>query len=162
MTIKKLSPEILRAHKGISFTGVTTSFYCHDGNGKLFFAQRSKNARDEHGTWDPGGGGLKHGQSVEESLRRELLEEYNVTPLKTEFIGYYDAHRITTDGQPTHWVSLCFIVKVDPKQLEIMEPDMVDDSGWFEIDNLPSPLHSQFPVFWAKFEGRLRTLMASQ
>lgn len=143
MDFEKLSPDILRQHKGISFTGITTVFFCHDGKGNLFLAKRSNKTRDEHGRWDVGGGGLKHGQSAEESLKRELLEEYNVVPKKIDFINYYDAFRETADGLPTHWLALVFACLVDPNDVKINEIEMFDDSGWFNIDNLPQPLHSQ-------------------
>jgi ADP-ribose pyrophosphatase YjhB (NUDIX family) len=161
MAFEKLSPEVLRQHKGISFTGITTVFYCHDGYGKLFLTKRSKNTRDEHGRWDPGGGGLKHGQSIEESLRREVLEEYNVVPIESEFIGYYDVFRETPQGLPTHWLAMCFAVKVDPDQVKINEPEMVDDFGWFTLGNLPSPMHSQFNHIYSKFGDKLRDIMAA-
>lgn len=161
MAFEKLSPDILRRHKGISFTGITTVFLCHDGNGKLFLTKRSKNTRDEHGRWDPGGGGLKHGQSIEESLRREVLEEYNTVPIATEFIGYFDALRETPDGIPTHWLAMLFAVHVNPAEVKINEPEMVDDSGWFSMDNLPSPMHSQFNLMMAKHGNKLKEIMAA-
>lgn len=159
MAIKKLSADELRSHKGVSFTGITTIFFCHDGNGSLFLTKRSKNTRDEHGRWDPGGGGLKHDQSVEENMRREVREEYNAEPIESEFIGYFDAFRKTPDGLPTHWLAMCFAVKVDPKKIKINEPEMVDNSGWFTIDNLPHPLHSQFDVFMKKHSKKLRKIL---
>src|SRR5690606_8703098 len=119
-------------------------FVCHDGNGKIFLTKRSKNTRDEHDRWDPGGGGLKHCQAIEENLLREVKEEYGVTPLDYEFIGYFDAFRQTPDGLPTHWLAMIFALHVDPKKVKIMEPENVVDQGWFTLDNLPSPLHSQF------------------
>lgn len=159
MAFQKLSSEELRKHKGISFTGITTVFFCHDGKGRLFLTQRSKNTRDEHGCWDPGGGGLKHGQSVEASLRREVKEEYGVEPLETEFMGYFDAFRESPEGHPTHWLAMCFAVKVDPAKVKIMEPEMVDDSGWFELDSLPEPLHSQFNLIMSKLGRKLKQIM---
>lgn len=159
MSFQKLTSEELRKHKGISFTGITTVFFCHDGKGNLFLTRRSKNTRDEHGRWDPGGGGLKHGQSVEESLKREVLEEYNAVPLRTDFIGYFDAFRETSDGLPTHWLAMCFAVLVDPKQVRVNEPEMVDDSGWFSLDALPEPLHSQFGIFLSKHGETLKHLI---
>lgn len=143
MAIEKLSSEILRRHKGISFVGVTTCFLCHDGAGRIFLAKRSSKARDEHGRWEMGGGGLKMGETAEANMRREVKEEYNATPLAVEFLGYRDALRTNPDGTPTHWVALDFAVHVDPAEVKIMEPDMFDDSGWFTLDTLPQPLHSQ-------------------
>jgi 8-oxo-dGTP diphosphatase len=159
MTFTKLTPEELRQHKGVSFTGITTVFFCHDGQGKLFLTKRSKNTRDEHGKWDPGGGGLKHGQAIEDNLRRELKEEYNVEALKLDFLGYFDAFRETPGGMPTHWLAMCFAVHIDPAQVKINEPEMVDDYGWFALDNLPSPLHSQFSFMMKKHGSKLKQVM---
>jgi 8-oxo-dGTP diphosphatase len=156
MSFQKLSAEIIRQHKGVSFTGITTVFFCHDGKGRLFLTKRSKNTRDEHGRWDPGGGGLKHGQAVEENMLREVEEEYGVKPQKTEFIGYFDAFRTTPDGLPTHWLAMCFAVLVDPAKIKINEPDMIDDSGWFTLEKLPSPMHSQFETFISKHGKTLK------
>lgn len=159
MAFERLSSDVLRQHKGVSFTGITTVFFCHDGNGKLLLAKRSKNARDEHGTWEPGGGGLKHGQSVEENMKRELKEEYGVEPIRTEYLGYFDAFRETPDGQPTHWVAMCFAVHVDPAQIQIGEPDMIEAHAWFDLDDLPQPLHSQFNKFMELYGDKLRRSM---
>ena len=80
MTFAKLSPEDIRAHKGISFTGISAVFFCYDDEGSIFLARRSKNARDEHGTWAPGAGGHKHGEALERTVRRELKEEFGAEP----------------------------------------------------------------------------------
>lgn len=158
--VEKLSPDLLRQHKGISFTGITVVFLCHDGNGKVFLTKRSKNTRDEHGHWDPGGGGLKHGQSVEENLRREVKEEYDIDePIDLTFLGYFDAFRENADKQPTHWLAMCFAVEIDPAKVHINEPEMVDDSGWFSLDDLPAPMHSQFPKFLELHGDKLRKLV---
>lgn len=162
MTFQKLTPEQLRQHKGLSFTGITTTFFCHDGKGNIFLTKRSKNTRDEHGRWDPGAGGLKHGQAVEANMRRELMEEYGVEPLKSEFIGYFDAFRKNHEGQPTHWVAMCFAVLVDPAKVRINEPDMIDDSGWFTLDSLPTPLHSQFDNFMSLHGDTFRAILGAQ
>lgn len=159
MPFTKLSAKEIRKHKGVSFTGITTVFFCHDGNGNLFLTKRSKNTRDEHGMWDPGGGGLKHGSSIEDNVRREVKEEYNAEPLSLEFIGYFDAFRNNPEGTPTHWLAMCFAVEIDPDSVNINEPDMVDDYGWFKIDKLPHPLHSQFENFMTKHGSKLKELM---
>ena len=157
--MKKLSPDTLRRHKGISFVGVTTCFLCHDGAGRIFLAKRSRNARDEHGRWEMGGGGLKWGESVEANMRREVKEEYNATPLDVEFLGYRDVHRTNPDGQPTYWVALDFAVRVDPAETKIMEPEMFDDAGWFTLDTLPQPLHSQQMVTFTNNAAALERIL---
>jgi 8-oxo-dGTP diphosphatase len=113
--MKKLSPEVLRTHKGISFVGVTTTFLCHDGKGNFVMAKRGQNARDEQGRWEIGAGGLKAGTPILENVKREIKEEYNAKALEIEYMGYRDMHRKLDDGTPTHWVALDFAVLVDPQ-----------------------------------------------
>lgn len=158
--IKKLSPEDLRQHKGISFVGVSTCFFCYDGKGKFFMAKRSNLSRDEKGTWEIGGGGLKWGLTAEENVRREVVEEYGAKILKVQFLGYRDVLRQLKDSPPTHWVALDFAILVDPKSMKINEPDMFDDAGWFTLDNLPSPLHSQQHAFFKQYDSLLAPLIA--
>lgn len=124
-------------------------------------AKRSHLARDEQGTWEIGGGGLKWGLDAEENLRREIKEEYNATTRKITFLGYRDVHRMLEDKTPTHWLALDFAVLVDPKEIKINEPEMFDDSGWFTIDNLPKPLHSQQHVFFDKYSKKISKLINS-
>src|SRR5512139_2254841 len=138
MAFAKLSSEDIRKHKGVSFTGIRTVFWCYNNDGQIFLAKRSKNARDEHGRWDPGAGGLKHGQTLEENVRRELKEEYDVEPFELNFIGYRDVFRELEDGTPTHWLAMDFAARVDPSDLRINEPHMFDDFGWFTLDELPA------------------------
>lgn len=161
MSFAKLSPEDVRKHKGASFTGITTVFWCYNNDCQIFLAQRSSNARDEHGKWDPGAGGLKHGQTLEENVRRELKEEYDVEPIQVDFIGYRDVFRELEDGTPTHWLAMDFAAKVDPTTLRINEPSMFDDSGWFALDELPSPLHSQFDTFMQQHGAKLKDILTN-
>jgi len=132
--------------KGEDFTGVTVVYLCHDGKGNFLLNKRSVNCRDEHDTWDPGGGGLEFGDTVEDTLRKEIAEEYCVEPLDFKFLGYRDIHR-EHNGKKTHWISLDFKVLIDREKVKNGEPHKFDAIDWFTLDNLPSPLHSQFPKF---------------
>ena len=62
--------------KGVDFIGVTVVYFCHDGKGNVLLSKRGKNSRDEHGTWDPGGGGVEFEDTVLDTLRKEIAEEY--------------------------------------------------------------------------------------
>lgn len=159
MNIRKLPSDVIRQHKGVSFPGVSTVFFCHDGKGKIFLAKRSKKARDEHGRWDPGAGGLKHGFTLEENIRRELREEYSAVPIEMEFVGYWDALRELDDGTPTHWLAMGFAVLVDPRKVSINEPEMFEDSGWFTLNSLPKPMHSQMEVFLNKHGKKFKKII---
>ena len=140
--------------EGTIRTGVC--FFCHDGKGNYLISKRSKNARDEQETWDPGGGGLKFGEKIEEALIRELKEEYVTVPKAFEFLGYRDVFR-EQNSQPTHWLVFDFRVLVDPSEVQIGEPHKCDGIKWLTIDeikNFDEPLHSQFPPFFEKYDGR--------
>jgi 8-oxo-dGTP pyrophosphatase MutT (NUDIX family) len=135
--------------KGVDYPGVTVCFFCHDGNGNVLLNFRSTQCRDEHHRWDIGAGGLDLGDTVEGTLRKEIKEEYGCDVLVFEFMGYRDLHR-EHDGKKTHWVGLDFKVQIDPAQVVNGEPHKFEKLEWFPIDNLPSPMHSQFPIFWEK------------
>lgn len=132
--------------KGEDFVGIAVCFLCHDGNGKYLLAKRGKNSRDEQGTWDIGAGGHELGDTIEQTLKKEIQEEYCTDVLDFEFMGYRDVHR-EHDGKKTFWLMLDFIVKVDPMKAKNGEPHKLDEVGWFELSAFPTPMHSQ----WGKF-----------
>lgn len=139
--------------KGVDYTGVAVAFFCHDGSGNYLVAKRSKNARDEHERWEPGGGGIEHSERAEDTVRREIKEEFNLDALEIEFLGYRDVLRVMNDV-PTHWMLLDFRVLVDPTKVKIAEPHMIDEIRWVSPDAIPEPLHSQFPIFLQKYKDR--------
>lgn len=140
--------------KGVDYTGITVVFACHDGEGNFLFSKRGAACRDEHGTWDPGGGGLEFGDTIEQTLRKEIEEEYCTDVLSFERLGYRDVHR-EYGGVKTHWIALDFKVLVDRTKVKNGEPNKMDEIAWFTLDSLPSPMHSQWPVFFELYKDKL-------
>lgn len=140
--------------KGEDYTGITTVYFCHDGSGNFLLNHRSINCRDEHNTWDPGGGGLEFGDTVENTLRKEIQEEYCTDVLSYDFLGFRDVHREYVDKK-THWIALDFKILVNRDKARNGEPHKFTEIGWFSLDKLPSPLHSQFPHFLEKYKDKL-------
>jgi len=130
--------------KGIDCIGVTVTYLCHDGVGSYLLQKRSENCRDEHGTWDGGGGAVELHDTVENTLRKEIREELCTDVLDYEFLGYRDVHR-EHRGEKTHWIAIDFKVLVDREKVQNGEPHKFDEIAWFRLDALPSPLHSQLP-----------------
>jgi ADP-ribose pyrophosphatase YjhB (NUDIX family) len=141
--------------KGIDFTGITVSFYCHDGQGNYVFHKRSDTCRDEHGRWDCGGGGLKFGERLIDAVHREVEEEYGTNPKEVEFLGTDEIHR-EHDGKPTHWISFRYRVLVDREKVINNEPDKHSDLGWFTLDTVPTPRHSQLDGELEKYKEFLK------
>ena len=139
---------------GIDYVGNSVVFFCHDGNRNFILSRRSKNSKDEIDRWDPGGGKIDLHEGVIETLKREIKEEYCTDVLNYEFLGYRDIHRVV-EGKRTHWVALDFKVLVDRSKVKNGEPHKLEDIGWFTLNNLPAPLHSQFPKFLELYRDRL-------
>jgi len=111
-------------------------------------AQRSAGARDEHGTWDTGAGGIELGETFEEAVTREVREEYGAEARSIRLLGVRNMIR---HDPFSHWVGLVFAVQIEPTEARIMEPQTFDAIGWFTPDALPAPLHSQAPDSLALF-----------
>jgi 8-oxo-dGTP pyrophosphatase MutT (NUDIX family) len=140
--------------KGEDYTGVTIVYLCHDGKGNVLLAKRSVNCQDEHGAWDWGGGSLEFGDTVENTLKKEIMEEYCTDVLDYEFLGYRDVHR-ENNGKKTHWVALDFKVLVDRNKVKNGEPHKFDAIEWFTLESLPSPLHSTIPNFLNLYKNKI-------
>lgn len=140
--------------KGIDYPGIGVVFFCHDGNGKYICHKRSMKTRDERGCWDVGGGGVKHGELLEDALRREVKEEYGADILEYEYLGFREVHRVI-DGMATHWIVFDFKVRVDPDTSFLGDPEKIDVVEWFTLDAIPHPQHSQLPPTIEKYKTRL-------
>ena len=140
--------------KGIDCIGVSVVYFCHDGQGNVLLAKRSSNSRDEVGRWDIGGGAIEFGQNAEDAVKKEIKEEYSTDAEKIEFLGFRDVHRVQGEF-PTHWITLDFKVLVNRSMAAVGEPHKFDDLGWFTLNALPSPVHSQLPTFLKKYTNNL-------
>lgn len=128
--------------RGVDFIGVNCTFWCHDGNEKVLLHKRSQQCRDEQETWDCGAGSMEFGESFEQAVRREILEEYGVEPLEITYVATENVIR-HHNNRKTHWIKNIHWVLVDSIKVKNNEPEKIDEIGWFDLDKLPSPLHSQ-------------------
>ncbi len=146
MIKERLPADVIRAHKGKSFVGVSTAIAILNKRGELFMAKRSENTRDEHGTWDICGGGLKWGVNLQDNIVREMSEEFAVkTNEPLHFLGVREAFRVDQHNEDTHWVCIDYLVVVTDEEsanVRINESDNFTDSGWFSLEKLPTPRHS--------------------
>jgi 8-oxo-dGTP diphosphatase len=141
--------------KGVDYTGVCVVFHCHDGQGNFLMQKRGANCRDEQGCWDVGAGGIETHVTVEDTLRSEIMQEYCTDVLSYSFLGYREAHR-ESNAERTHWIGLDFKVLVDREKVRNGEPHKFDEIGWFAIDNLPSPRHSQLSKAFDMYMDKLQ------
>lgn len=128
---------------GQDYIAITTPFYCNDGKGNFLLHKRSKHCRDEQGRWDPGGGKLEFGLTPEENVLKEVKEEYGCKGVIQRGIPAHTIIRIN-NSKKTHWIAFPFFIKVKRSEVQINEPDKIDELGWFRLTSLPKPLHSGF------------------
>ncbi|MES2060167.1 MAG: NUDIX hydrolase [Patescibacteria group bacterium] len=142
--------------KGVDFVGISINYFCMDGKGRFLMAKRTNNCRDEWGKWDTGGGGLEVGDTIEETLRKEIKEEYCTDVLSFEFLGHSEVFR-EHEGMKTHWLAMQYKVLVDPEKVANGEPHKFSQLEWFTLDSLPpaSELHSQLPKAIERYKGKL-------
>jgi 8-oxo-dGTP pyrophosphatase MutT (NUDIX family) len=139
---------------GIDYIGLGVTFFCHDGKGNYLMNLRSKNCRDEQGRWDFGSGGVEFGNTIEETLEKEIKEEYGASIYRKKFLGNIESFR-EVDGIKTHWIHFCYLVQINPEEVINGEPHKFDDIGWFRLDNLPEPIHSLAPEALNKYKERM-------
>jgi len=145
---------------GIDYVGISTPFYCNDGRGSFVLHKRSKQCRDEQGRWDTGSGELRFGQTLQESVLREVREEYGCLGVIQEQLPVHSILRVC-GGKKTHWLAIPFFILVDPKKVKINEPEKAAEIGWFNLDNLPKPLHSGFQFTMRKYEKYFKKYMVA-
>ena len=100
---------------------------------------------------------VRFGQTIEQTLRDEVFQEYGAAVLEFEELGRREVFR-EQDGEPTHWIAFDFLVRVDRSQVRNGEPHKFEAIEWFKPDTLPSPLHSQLPFTLAKYQRVLENL----
>lgn len=145
---------------GKDYVGIVTPFYCHDGKGNILMQKRGEKARDEVGRWDPGGGKLEKGLTLEENVRKEVREEYNC---ECEIQDRLPTHEIIAerDGEKVHWLVQGFFVKVNRDEAENGEPEKFNEVKWFSLDELPENLHSGFAETLERYREKFEHVIGS-
>ena len=141
---------------GIDYTGITVSFFCHDGSGNFVLSKRSERCRDEHHRWECGGGKLEYGENPRTAVLREVLEEYGVEGVIERELPAVSLIR-EPGGRSTHWLALPFLIRVPRERVIIGDPEAMAEIGWFRMDALPSPLHSGMQAILARCGADIHT-----
>lgn len=105
----------------------------HDG--KILLGKR----KSEHGrgTWGLPGGHIEYGESFEDCVHRELMEETGLKVTNVRFAA------LTNDIYPhekRHYVTIFMLCDYISGEAQVMEPDKCEEWQWFDWTNLPEPL----------------------
>lgn len=132
--------------RGIDYIGVGVGAAIFNDEGKLFITKRGQKAKNERGKWEIPGGGVEFGETFEQAIKREILEEHGVEIEILELLGICD-HIIAEEKQ--HWVSPTFICKIIKGVPQLMEPEKCDEFGWFSIEEaeqLPLSIVTKYDI----------------
>ncbi len=119
---------------GIDVPGVGVGLVIFRG-GRLLLCRRVK--APEAGYWNIPGGKVDHLESAADAARREAEEETGLTIGNVAFLCH--AEYINRDERH-HWISLIFVARETQGEPALTEPDKLADIGWFDLDDLPSPV----------------------
>lgn len=138
---------------GVDYLGVTTPFYCHDGDGNFLLHQRGEACRDEQGRWDPGSGQFEFLEvdTLEENVLKEILEEYCCEGTVEEQLPAHIINR-EHEGRRTQWLAVPFFVAIERGRERIGEPHKMARLGWFPCGDWPEPLHTGFAHTYEQYQ----------
>jgi 8-oxo-dGTP diphosphatase len=108
-------------------------------NGKILLGKR----RGSHGegTWALPGGHLAYQEELADCVRREVLEETNLT---VEHITFGTLTNDIFIAEDRHYVTLFMVCDYAGGELRTMEPHKCEEWRWFGWDELPRPLFLPF------------------
>lgn len=110
-------------------------------NGKILLGKRhddpvkASSALRGEGTWTTPGGKLDFGESFEDGIRREVMEE---TGIKLNTIKVISLNN--NKNEHAHFITIGFICDDFEGEPQVLEPDEIVEWQWFSLDNLPIPM----------------------
>lgn len=108
-------------------------------DGRVLLVKR-KNVHGS-GSWSTPGGHLEFGETPEQCAIREMEEEVGIKITDVHFVAA--TNDVFIDNNK-HYISLWMAGKLLSGEPRVVADYELDDYGWFEWDNLPTPLFLPF------------------
>jgi 8-oxo-dGTP pyrophosphatase MutT (NUDIX family) len=121
---------------------------CRDGDGRILLARASP-AITLQGRWFLPGGGVDHGESPPDTLRREMQEESGLTVTVGPLFDVLSDVRTIPDGTNLHTVRIIYRVASWSGTLRPEVNGTTDAVGWFtpeEVRSMPLAHYVQIVV----------------
>ena len=105
----------------------------------------------EAGVWRPPGGGIKPGETFEDGVRREALEETGLDVELRRYLVAADA-RFHYEATEIHWRTHVFLATTDGEELDPRDLDEIEAARWGTLEELAGPLRARLletdRAFW--------------
>ena len=101
-----------------------------------FLLGKRKNSHGA-GSWQFPGGHLELNESIEACAAREIFEETGITIKNLRLTTFTND---IFDKESKHYVTLFVAADHGSGEAQVREPEKCEEWGWFEPENLPSPL----------------------
>ena len=105
----------------------------HEGNVALV---RSSNPKHQPPLWWLPGGGIDFGESPEDTLLREFVEETGLEVKNPKLIGTTSDLRRRDNGDKLHTVRILFTVELAGGELRHEVHGTTDHAGWFSFSEI--------------------------
>ncbi|MDF2461435.1 MAG: mismatch repair protein MutT [Candidatus Saccharibacteria bacterium] len=106
---------------------------------------------DDDGAYGSQGGHLEHLELFEDAVLRELAEEAG-PDLKVKNLRFQCIFNLTKYA-PKHYVGISMTAEWESGEPQLTEPDKFYDWGWYDLDNLPSPLYEPVALHLASMKS---------
>lgn len=140
--------------RGIDYIGVGIGAVIINPEGKVLLAKRGPKAKNERGKWEFPGGSVEFGDTMEDTIIREMKEELGVEIKTLKHLSPVD-HIIPHEKQ--HWVTSGFIAKIVKGKPKIMEPNKCEKIDWFSLKELEE-LVSELSIPTRKYLPQLKKI----
>lgn len=106
-----------------------------DEIGRLLLVKRRRPPEADH--WGLPGGKVEFGETLAESVTREIREELGVKIVVGDLVCLVDQ---IDSVEGTHWVAPVYRAKIVDGEPSNREPEALEAIGWFDRHNLPTPV----------------------
>ncbi|MEK7583144.1 MAG: NUDIX domain-containing protein [Patescibacteria group bacterium] len=131
---------------GVDYIGVGVGGLIVNEKDETLLMKRGLKSRNLIGYWNRPGGIIEFGENSRNAICREIREEFGV---EVEILGAFGTDETFLTEEKQHWVSIQYVCRITQGNPKNMEPDKVDEIGWFPLTKLPEPHHATLAL-WAE------------